>query len=135
MGSSTAARDRETMLPEERRLRILQALQERGAVTVRELSQRWGVSSLTVRRDLDHLAAQHLLRRTRGGAVALPGPSTDGQSAAASVDGARARDSITDRVDVLVLTPVGAKASRLVCDRAQRVGVPVVTESIPFEGG
>ncbi|MDA3642608.1 DeoR/GlpR family DNA-binding transcription regulator [Saccharopolyspora indica] len=49
---------------------LLDLLGERGKVTVEEISTALGASAATVRRDLDHLAEQQLLTRTRGGAVA-----------------------------------------------------------------
>ena len=49
---------------------MLEVVGERGKVAVEELSDELGVSTATVRRDLDHLAEQQLLTRTRGGAVA-----------------------------------------------------------------
>lgn len=49
---------------------MLQVIGERGKVAVEELSEELGVSTATVRRDLDQLAEQQLLTRTRGGAVA-----------------------------------------------------------------
>ncbi|MEU4090234.1 DeoR/GlpR family DNA-binding transcription regulator [Streptomyces aureus] len=48
----------------------LELLGERHRIQVEEVTQELGVSSATVRRDLDHLAQQRLLTRTRGGAVA-----------------------------------------------------------------
>ncbi|QWF78325.1 DeoR/GlpR family DNA-binding transcription regulator [Amycolatopsis sp. CA-230715] len=50
--------------------RLLEIVGERGKVEVEELSAELTVSTATVRRDLDHLAEQSLLTRTRGGAVA-----------------------------------------------------------------
>ena len=40
-------------LPEERRKKILEILNENGSVTIEELARRFGVSEMTVRRDLD----------------------------------------------------------------------------------
>lgn len=48
---------------------LLRIVGERGKVEVDELVLELAVSSATVRRDLDHLAGQQLLTRTRGGAV------------------------------------------------------------------
>ncbi|RDI34402.1 DeoR/GlpR family DNA-binding transcription regulator [Lentzea flaviverrucosa] len=48
---------------------LLEILGERGRVEVDEISERLEVSAATIRRDLDHLAEQQLLTRTRGGAV------------------------------------------------------------------
>lgn len=49
---------------------ILNLLAEQAHVEVEELVARLGVSPATVRRDLDSLAEQQLLTRTRGGAIA-----------------------------------------------------------------
>lgn len=53
----------------ERTKRILWELRFAGQVSVDELSQRIGVSPSTVRRDLQDLEVEGLLRRTHGGAV------------------------------------------------------------------
>jgi DeoR family transcriptional regulator of aga operon len=50
---------------------ILTGLQESSTVAVDELSERLGVSVVTIRRDLDLLEQQGLLRRTHGGAVSI----------------------------------------------------------------
>lgn len=58
------------MLLKEERLRLtLEALREQGKVTVPELSSIFGVSEITIRRDLNELARQGLVRRAHGGAV------------------------------------------------------------------
>ena len=54
----------------ERRRSIVELLQAQGRVTVAELSQRFGVSEVTIRADLQALAEQKMLVRTHGGAVA-----------------------------------------------------------------
>ena len=63
------------MLAQERRLRITKILNETetGMVSVSELSERLGVSMMTIRRDLDRLEQMAVLRRVRGGAVAYQG--------------------------------------------------------------
>ncbi|HEY6567884.1 MAG TPA: DeoR/GlpR family DNA-binding transcription regulator [Actinomycetota bacterium] len=53
----------------ERLSAILEDLSSDGAVGVAELSERLGVSSATIRRDLELLEQQRLLTRTHGGAV------------------------------------------------------------------
>jgi DeoR family transcriptional regulator of aga operon len=50
---------------------ILSGLQEHGSVVVDDLSTQLGVSVVTIRRDLDLLEQQGLLRRTHGGAVSI----------------------------------------------------------------
>ena len=54
---------------EQRRQRVLELLTDSGYESVQALSKVLGVSEMTVRRDLDHLEAKGLIRRTHGGAV------------------------------------------------------------------
>jgi DeoR/GlpR family transcriptional regulator of sugar metabolism len=55
----------------ERHRLIAQAVQGAGTATVAELADLTGASEMTIRRDLDHLAAQGVLERFRGGARTL----------------------------------------------------------------
>lgn len=57
------------MLVEERRQKVLDFVCERGFVSLNDLAQIAQVSESTIRRDLDHLHQQGLLRRTHGGAL------------------------------------------------------------------
>jgi DeoR/GlpR family transcriptional regulator of sugar metabolism len=63
------------MLPDERRRLIAAQLRELGSISVAALEERYGISSMTARRDLTELERQGVARRTHGGAV-LPGPSS-----------------------------------------------------------
>jgi DeoR/GlpR family transcriptional regulator of sugar metabolism len=65
---------KDPLLKEERQQLILETVQEDRQVTVAELSQRFGVSEVTIRRDLGELASQGALRRAHGGAVAALPP-------------------------------------------------------------
>lgn len=56
-------------LAEARRRSIAELLHATGGVSIGDLEARFGVSSVTVRRDLAHLAQRGLARRTHGGAV------------------------------------------------------------------
>ncbi|NMO04413.1 DeoR/GlpR transcriptional regulator [Gordonia sp. TBRC 11910] len=53
----------------ERQQQILETLDLRGRLAIAELSARFEVSDMTIRRDLAQLEAEGLLRRTHGGAV------------------------------------------------------------------
>lgn len=55
--------------PSLRRERMLAEIKEREFVRVSELSSRFGVSEMTVRGDLDSLAAKGKVHRVRGGAI------------------------------------------------------------------
>src|SRR5260370_38422995 len=62
---------RENVLPAKRPPEIVELVRARGQMTVHELVRHFGVSGDTVRRDLDLLASQGILKRTHGGAVAM----------------------------------------------------------------
>jgi len=62
-----------------RREQILAIVEERGFAKVGELSRLFGITEVTVRADLDSLAARNAVQRIHGGAV--PGTSTPGRSA------------------------------------------------------
>ena len=56
-------------LKDERQERILETIRDNHRVTVAELSDRFDVSHVTIRRDLQEMAEQGMLRRTHGGAI------------------------------------------------------------------
>jgi DeoR/GlpR family transcriptional regulator of sugar metabolism len=64
------------MLAAERQARIIQEIQRRGSARVSEFARLFGVSDMTIRRDLDLLARQGLLDKVHGGATRRL-PSTD----------------------------------------------------------
>ncbi|HSN12045.1 MAG TPA: DeoR family transcriptional regulator, partial [Propionibacteriaceae bacterium] len=55
----------------DRRSQMLEYVIERERVDVNELSERYGVSQVTVRKDLDQLERNGLVRREHGYAVAI----------------------------------------------------------------
>ncbi len=59
------------MLAEERRSRVLELVNERGAISVNDLHRRLKVSRETIRRDISRLSDDGQLRKTHGGALAL----------------------------------------------------------------
>jgi DeoR/GlpR family transcriptional regulator of sugar metabolism len=63
------------MLSEQRHQAILELLEKNGSLTVAQLVERFEVSDMTVRRDLDTLESKGLLRRVHGGAVNVRGRS------------------------------------------------------------
>lgn len=63
------------MLAEQRRAAELEIIRTDGVGRIADLADRFGVSRWTVHRDLDLLAQQGLLYRSRGGALAIPGPT------------------------------------------------------------
>ncbi|HEX5116077.1 MAG TPA: DeoR/GlpR family DNA-binding transcription regulator [Pseudonocardiaceae bacterium] len=65
------------MLARQRQSVILDEVRRAGAVRVSELVERLGVSDMTVRRDLDVLAARGLVDKVYGGATSVEGRSVD----------------------------------------------------------
>ena len=63
-----ASRD-SRLLSEQRRRKILELIEQKGQITVRELAHRFSVSAVTARGDLDALCSQNLAVRSHGGAV------------------------------------------------------------------
>jgi len=61
--------DDANLFAEERKLRVVQLIEEHGKATVTELCSRFGVSSATVRNDLRDLQEAGMLARTHGGAI------------------------------------------------------------------
>jgi DeoR/GlpR family transcriptional regulator of sugar metabolism len=60
------------LAPEARQARIANLVLDAGAVSAQELSEVFGVSVMTIHRDLDELQRQGVLRKTRGAATARP---------------------------------------------------------------
>lgn len=60
------------MYLEERRQNILDLIEQEGRAAVVELSQRFGVSEVTIRSDLQALEDQGMIVRTHGGAIPAP---------------------------------------------------------------
>jgi DeoR/GlpR family transcriptional regulator of sugar metabolism len=58
-----------TVLAPQRQLRILNELRRTGAVKVADLTELLSVSDMTIRRDLEQLAAEGVARKVHGGAV------------------------------------------------------------------
>jgi DeoR family fructose operon transcriptional repressor len=80
--------------PEERLGEVKDLISERGAVRIDQLAADFGVSEMTIRRDLDELEALGVARRVRGGAIAL-GPEPFAQR---HRHNARAKGRIADKL-------------------------------------
>lgn len=114
---------------------ILAALRTTGRVAVNDLAERFGVSSVTVRKDLDALERRSLLRRVRGGAVGLQ--ASDDGSFEARYGDARDRKQAVARAaagavrdgDVIALD-ASTSAFYLAQELVDRRGLVVVTNGL-----
>lgn len=59
------------MLPLQRKQALIEYLAHKGVATMREMSDHFGVSEMTIRRDLNALEQENRIRRSHGGAVYL----------------------------------------------------------------
>src|SRR5512132_1348544 len=66
---------------------MLEMIEQRGQVTVRELVGRFSVSLVTARGDLDTLCSQGLAQRSHGGAVRKLDPASGSPSASREAQG------------------------------------------------
>ncbi|MGX5682836.1 DeoR/GlpR family DNA-binding transcription regulator [Schumannella luteola] len=71
-----------TPLPANRRSRLLEILERDGAIRLEPAAAELDVSVMTVRRDIQDMDAEGLLRRVRGGAIAAVLPRAFGERAA-----------------------------------------------------
>jgi DeoR/GlpR family transcriptional regulator of sugar metabolism len=126
------------VLAETRRAAIADLLRSTGSVTVGALEERFGISSMTARRDLADLERQGLARRTHGGAV-LPAISGHEDSFVARVETAPEAKQALARAAVATLSPrqsVFLDSSSTAYFVAQRIldeglQLTIITNSLP----
>jgi DeoR family transcriptional regulator, aga operon transcriptional repressor len=75
--NSTQAASAPRLLAAERRRAVLQVVNREGQITISDLTSRFGVSSVTARKDLDALTKHGRVLRSHGGAVRLADPAVD----------------------------------------------------------
>ena len=124
------------MLAAERRHAILRALNAGGAVRVADLAAELDVSEMTVRRDLDALDAQNLLRKVHGGAVSRhnrgeePWSSVKAgqQRAEKAAIAAVAAETVEDGMTIAI--SAGTTTTELARRLRHRSSITVITNSI-----
>ncbi|KJY24088.1 MULTISPECIES: DeoR/GlpR family DNA-binding transcription regulator [unclassified Streptomyces] len=123
------------MLKADRTAKILAHVTEAGSADVHALAELLGVSTATVRRDLQELHDQGLLHRTRGGAVTgtvnleLPLRHRHGKRQAEKRRIALAAERLVPEGAVVGLTG-GTTTSELARVLAERGGVTIVTNAV-----
>lgn len=126
------------MLAQQRQAAILDRVRAAGGVRVSELASEYGVSDMTIRRDLESLADRGLLAKVHGGATTVsPGSAHEPGFAAKSVRQRGEKAAMAMRAAALVSPgdAIALSAGTTTAGLAQRlVDVPsltVVTNSIP----
>lgn len=121
-----------TLQGEERRHAILDRVNRDGSAGLDQLAAELHVSSMTVRRDLDDLEADGLLRRVRGGAVALNGPRQFGERRAVRT---RAKQVIASKASAFlpssgaIALDASSTVGTLAATLGSRPGLVVATNS------
>ena len=106
------------VLRPERQARIVQLVQQRTSMSVQELGERFAVSPMTIRRDLDALAGRGLVVRIHGGAMATETPVI-------------LREDVRAPANVAAKAAIGTAAARLVED-GQTLFIDAGTTTIEF---
>lgn len=126
------------MLATQRRHRIVGLVDREGAVRVSDLVDELGVSDMTVRRDIESLAAQGLLERVHGGAVAIGGRTSEepGFTAKARLmTGEKRAIAASAAAFVEAGSSIGISAGTTTFELARALrgvaGLTVVTNSVP----
>jgi DeoR/GlpR family transcriptional regulator of sugar metabolism len=126
------------VLPSQRRQAVLRRLAAHGEVGFAELAEEFGVSEMTIRRDLETLEADGVARRIRGGAISVVSRSYEPplamrattQSAAKTAIGATAAGLVNEGDTVII--DVGTTTLELAKALHGRRGLTVVTASLPI---
>jgi DeoR/GlpR family transcriptional regulator of sugar metabolism len=135
--SSEEAQPR-TLLAAQRQAAILERVRAHGGARVQQLVREFGVSDMTIRRDLELLAERGLIAKVHGGATTVPSHTTDEPGfAAKSTQNELEKAAIAEYAAKLVKpgTAIALSAGTTTWTLAPRlVDVPeltVVTNSIP----
>ncbi|RKY17226.1 MAG: DeoR family transcriptional regulator [Planctomycetota bacterium] len=121
----------------ERRERVKQIVRSRHAVRVEDLKEELGVSTATIRRDLDELEGSGELRRVHGGAVSVEIRPIEARFEAKAAKHALAKQRIAARAleliepDSKIYLDAGSTCLELARLLSHRTDITVVTNSLP----
>jgi DeoR/GlpR family transcriptional regulator of sugar metabolism/ABC-type sugar transport system substrate-binding protein len=114
---------------------IVARVDERGFLSVKELSELCQVSEVTIRRDLERLEGKGRVQRTYGGAVSTRSRLATAAEAGTEPNGTPGNPPraglLADRVDVLITTTLDSKYDALLPDLTRK-RIPVIAESLPL---
>ncbi len=123
------------MSTDERLGQIVSLVEKRGFVSVKELSQWFDVSGVTIRRDLQLLDETRRLRRTYGGAASLrPTAPLETTAEGEPLPAPSLTGFLTGQVDALIVPTVDSNVERVLVDQAERSQIPIIAESLEAAG-
>ena len=123
------------MSANERLDQIVSSVEDRGFISVKELSKLYNVSEVTIRRDLQRLHDEKRLRRTYGGATSLrPISLPDTEMRQSQLPSPQLEGFLTGRVDVLIATSFDPRSDRVLLDRTEKRNIPLIAESLGMSG-
>lgn len=124
------------MLAVSRRKEIVETLQHQQAVMVPELSKRYRVTEETIRKDLEKLEKEGLLKRTHGGALPLPDSGQELPFAIRNITNVEEKKRIAAEAaklvnehDVIALDP-SSTSLQLAYELRNRRNLTIVTNSL-----
>lgn len=122
------------MMPAHRQNLILERLERQSTVRVADLSREFGVTTETIRRDLEQLSGNGLVSRTHGGAVATEAlhhdrPFRDRSTQRLAEKSAIARAVVDDIQPGEILGLDASSTSTVLADLLPDVAITVVTNS------
>jgi len=111
---------------------VVGLVDERGFISVKELSRLCQVTETTIRRDLERLDEQKRLRRTFGGAVSLRNvASTEPDQSA--VQAAFQEGVPIDAADALIAALSSQRLAGILPESVLKKNIPIIAESLPLE--
>lgn len=121
------------MTANDRLEQMTKLINERGFISVRDLSGYFKVSEMTIRRDLQNLDAARKLQRTYGGAAPIKWDTaatkeTNDLTPVETVD-----ELLANRVDVIITSSLEQRVDDLLLDRASKMNIPIIAESASLE--
>ncbi len=126
------------MLRVQRQAQIAELVQHNGQVTVAELCEQFGVSEMTIRRDLRDLDREGLLRRVHGGAVINLGRSYEPPYQLRATRNQEAKRAIGRRAAQMVLDgdsialDVGTTTLEIALALQGKQNLTIITASLPI---
>ncbi len=108
-------------------------INERGFISVRDLSDHFGVSEMTIRRDLQMLDDNGKLQRTYGGAAPIKWTPVSVKESADLEPVETVDELLANRVDVIITSSLERRVDDLLLDRASKMNIPIIAESASLE--